>query len=323
MLNVFITVDTEIWCDGWNNIDEKFPDAFSRYVYGPTPRGNFGLPIQFDILNDNGLKAVFFVEPLFATRFGLPPLEEMVGLVHDAGQEVQLHLHTEWVDEAREALLPDVTQKRRFIKMFSRQEQAQLLKAGIELLERAGATQLNAFRAGSFALNADTLLALGDNQIRFDSSYNPASIAGVDEVHTGAPYTQPVEIGAVREYPVTIFRDRGPQSRKHLQLTACSFSEMAHVLNQASDQGLDSVVIVSHNFELMTPSKKREDPVVVARFRKLCEFLASNSDRFCVRGFQGLDEEASTTLAQPEPLLGRMDLTGKRLAIQAMRKVYR
>jgi hypothetical protein len=73
MLNVFFTVDVEIWCDGWENIDHKFPGAFEQYIYGPTPRGNFALPFKLQVLRDHGLTGVFFVEPLFATRFGIEP----------------------------------------------------------------------------------------------------------------------------------------------------------------------------------------------------------------------------------------------------------
>ena len=100
MLDVFLTVDVEVWCDGWDNIDAKFPDAFKRYIYGPTSRGDYGLPYQLRQLQEHGLTAVFFVEPLFATRFGSAPLAEILGLVREPGHEVQLHLHTEWVDES-------------------------------------------------------------------------------------------------------------------------------------------------------------------------------------------------------------------------------
>ncbi len=33
----------------------------------------------------------------------------IVRLIQDAGQEVQLHRHPEWIDEARDALLENVT----------------------------------------------------------------------------------------------------------------------------------------------------------------------------------------------------------------------
>jgi len=75
------------------------------------------------VLRDHGIPGTFFVEPLFATRFGSQPLQEIVGLVRAGGQEVQLHLHTEWVDEARTPLLPGARAKRQYLHHFSLEEQ--------------------------------------------------------------------------------------------------------------------------------------------------------------------------------------------------------
>lgn len=95
MTQVFFSVDVEVWCGGWGHLDSRFPSAFRQYVYGPTARGDFGLPFQLRLLSDHGLKGVFFVEPLFAGRFGEDPLREIVELIRASGHEVQLHLHTE------------------------------------------------------------------------------------------------------------------------------------------------------------------------------------------------------------------------------------
>jgi hypothetical protein len=114
-MKIFFTVDVEIWLGGWKNLDERFSDSFKTYIYGPTRSGNYGLPLTLQIFNDHGLKGVFFVEPLFATRFGTAPLAEIVGQIQDAGQEVQMHLHTEWADEAREPLFPDQSGKKQML----------------------------------------------------------------------------------------------------------------------------------------------------------------------------------------------------------------
>jgi len=119
MLDVFFTVDVEIWCDGWHRIDERFADSFKRYIYGPTAKGNYGLPYTLDVLSDHGLTGVFFVEPLFSRRFGSQPLAEIVGLLREDAQEIQLHLHTEWVDEAIEPLLAHSHSKRQHLHYFS------------------------------------------------------------------------------------------------------------------------------------------------------------------------------------------------------------
>ena len=320
MLNVFLTVDTEIWCDGWDNLDAKFPAAFKRYVYGPTPKGNYGLPIQLKTLTDHGLTGVFFVEPLFAMRFGVEPLQELVELVQFSGQEVQLHLHTEWVDEAPTPMLPGVDGKRQFLKMFSRVEQTTLIAKGLDLLRTVGAKPINAFRAGNYALNVDTLLALSDNDIEYDSSYNAAAEVGVGGVSPGQVLTQPVKLGDVTEFPVTVYRDRGPASLRPLQLTACSFKEIKHVLDVAAEQGLESVVLVSHNFELLNSGKNRPDPIVVKRFQRICRYLEQNPDRFCVRGFRGLENPKHS--AQPEPISSNLKRTGERMATQLVRRAF-
>ena len=77
MLKFFFTVDVEIWTGGWDRLDERFPDCFQRYVYGRTKTGDWGLPGTLRILAEHGLRGVFFVEPLFALRFGLAPLQEV------------------------------------------------------------------------------------------------------------------------------------------------------------------------------------------------------------------------------------------------------
>ncbi len=170
MLDVFVTVDVEVWCGGWDNIDEKFPTAFKRYVYGQTEQGSFGLPYQTELLVEHGLTGVFFVEPLFSTRFGMEPLVEIVDLLKSTKQEIQLHLHTEWVDEAKTPLLQNIKGKRQHLRYFNLDEQTLLIKKGKALLESAGAPPVNAFRAGSFGFNLDTLRALHANRIPFDSS---------------------------------------------------------------------------------------------------------------------------------------------------------
>jgi len=319
LLDVFFTVDVEIWCDGWVDIDQKFPTAFRQYIHGPTPQGGFGLPYQVEVLSSHGLTGVFFVEPLFSARFGRQPLAEIVGILRQAGQEVQLHLHTEWVDEATEPLLSNVQAKRQHLRFFAQEEQTILIGAGLKLIKEAGAQNVNAFRAGSFALNADSLHALSANHIPFDSSYN-ASQFGLDSgLMPGVTVVEPVKCHGIYEYPMTVFDD-GTGVLRHAQLTACSFGEMERLLWQALEGGRSSFVILSHSFELLNLARDRPDDVVVNRFRKLCSFLDKNRDSFNVRGFQGLMPKA--TERQPAPLTSPLWRTGARMVEQAYRRKY-
>jgi peptidoglycan/xylan/chitin deacetylase (PgdA/CDA1 family) len=320
MLDVFLTVDVEVWCDGWDNIDAKFPGAFKRYIYGQTSRGSYGLPFQTQLLQEHGLTAVFFVEPLFATRFGSEPLAEILDLVQQRGNEIQLHLHTEWVDESTQPLLENIKCKRQFLRYFSLQEQTILIRAGARLIESAGGGNVNAFRAGSFGFNRETLKALSLNNIAFDSSYN-ASLFGPDSgVSPGIPLVEPLECEGVYEYPLTVFHG-GTRKLRHAQLTACSYREMEGLLWQALESRRKAFVILFHNFELLNGSMDSPDDVVVERFRKLCVFLDSHRDCFRVRGFHNLIPVS--VLSQPAPLTSPLWKTGLRMLEQGLRGVPR
>lgn len=320
MLNVFFTIDVEIWCNGWQNIDEKFARAFDRSIHGNTPQGCYGLPYQLKVMNDHGLTSVCFVEPLFSARFGLDPLFEIVGLVNEAKHETQLHLHTEWVDESLTPLLDQVTGKRQHLRYFSKAEQISLISSGRNMLARCGAPDVNAFRAGSFGFNRDTLDALAANSFLFDSSYN-ATIFGTDSgVKPGEVAWSPFECAGVYEYPMTVFND-GTGKLRHVQLTACSFSEIEGLLWQALKSGYTSFVILSHSFELLNNGRDRPDAVVIDRFRKLCAFLDKNRNSFQVRGFRDLGAQVPET--PPRLLSSPIWKTGKRLLEQAYRRRYR
>lgn len=319
MLNVLLTVDVEVWCDGWNDIDQRFPDAFRRYVYGPTRHGNFALPYTLQVLNEYDLKAVFFVETLFATRFGIQPLAEIVGLLRDADQYVELHVHPEWVDESIEPLLAHAGAKRPNIRDFSLAEQTILIGAGRRLLAEAGGGDAIAFRAGGFGFNRDTLKAVSANGLRYDSSYNAALHGRDSGVAPGTIVVDTIACDGIVELPVTVFVD-GTRSLRHAQLTACSFPELEGLLWSALSANRNSFVILLHNFELLNQTRNGVDRVVVDRFHKLCSFLDRNRDSFRVCGFDGFRPEPPPS--QPAPLRSPLWKTAGRMLEQAYRWRY-
>lgn len=313
------TVDVEVWCDGWKDLDRQFPAAFRQYIYGPTKSGQFGLPYQLDLLTDHGIKGVFFVEPLFALRFGQGMLDEIVGLIQGRGHEVQLHLHTEWADEALEPFLPSLTSKRQHLRYFSQQEQQVLIAKGLELIQRAGATQINAFRAGSFAFNRDTLPALKALGIAFDSSYN-ASMFGADSgVMPGVAMVEPALCDGVYEYPIAVFND-GTRALRHVQLSACSSAELEWLIEKSLQEGRRSFVMLSHGFELMNRGRDGPDLVAAKRLHSLCRLLEQLRADVQVVGFNGL--EPQPVAVQPPPLRSPLWKTGPRMMEQVYRRRF-
>lgn len=274
-MKVLLTFDVEVWCNGWDRLDEVFPHHFDRYVYGRSAQGQFALPKTLEILAAHGLKGVFFIEPLFAARFGVEHLATIVNLVRQAGQDVQLHLHPEWVDEIRPGLIADCAVKRQHLSYYTLDEQVALIRTGRELIEQAGGGRCDAFRAGSFACNRDSYRALAANGIGIDSSLNEHYAVSGPDLRGQADFVDLSTIEGVVSHPVGLYID-GFGRLRPAQLSGSSFVELRQALQAAAELGRSEYVIVSHNFEMLRPGRSDPDSVVVRRFTDLCRFLRDN-----------------------------------------------
>lgn len=318
-MNVHLTFDIEVWCNGWTNLDSEFATCYPRYVYGHSKHGDYALPKTLEILNHYGLHGVFFVEPLFSARFGVGYLEQIVRLIDDAGQEVQLHLHSEWTDEISPPIIPNLTGKRQHLIYYSLEEQTTLIRHARNLLENALGKPVSAFRAGSYAINEDTFEALSTCGISADSSINRYCAISAPELVREHGATAPIVINGVVSYPVTVFND-GFGRERPAQVGACSFGEMCQALVSAHKNGCSDFVIVSHNFEMLKPGSSAPDFVVARRFERLCAYLADNRAQFDVGGFSshaGFDASAG----KPRMPQTTMFPTAWRLAEQLARRV--
>jgi len=314
MLKVYLTIDTEIWLK--TNELPTFSQDFYRCFYGRTPEGDFGVPYQINLLNQFGLKAVFLIEALFASVVGLGPLKEMVALVQEGGQDIQLHVHTEWLSLMEEPIIPN-----RFgihLRHFNEDEQRIIIEKALANLKEAGASNVCAFRAGNFGADMATLRALAHNNIAYDTSYNFCYLDTACNIRLAKPLVQPQAIEKTVEFPISFFLDR-PGHYRHTQLTACSFSEMKHALLQAYDRGWQTFVIVSHSFELLNLKRTHPDPVVIRRFHKLCHFLAENKNKFCTSVFNSNFKPKLSS--DYTPLHGRVQNTVWRVGEQLFRRI--
>jgi hypothetical protein len=287
-----ITIDTEFWphdpdfSDGVRREDLKPERELARDVFGVTPRGAFGIGHQLDLFRTHGLRAVYFVESLAASVAGPGPLEQTVAAVLGAGQEVQLHVHTEWLKVVPNTVLPGRTGQH--MRSFSVEEQALLLGTSRDNLLAAGAPYVTAYRAGNFGASWETLRALASIGVIFDSSHNAGHLGQACDMATEEPLVQPVERHGVWEVPVTCFEDY-PGHFRHAQINACSARELIHALLEAWKHRWHTFVVVTHSNELLTLRRDGPNPVAIGRLRRLCEFLAANRDRFETVTFAQLD----------------------------------
>ena len=316
-LKILLSFDIEVWCNGWTRLDEEFPRAFQRYVYGRSRTDGGALPLTLERLKRHHIRAVFFVEPLFAARFGMSYLREIVDLIAADGHEIQLHLHSEWADEIRPRPLPHITDKKQHLQYLSFADQLTLIQTGLALLAEAGASGVTAFRAGSFAANGDTFRAIAEAGLRFDSSINAAVEISVPDLRGTADLYQPSHIGPVLSMPLTVFRD-GSGRLRPAQIGSCSFAELCQVLLWAVDHNWPVVTLLSHNFEMLRPDSSKIDQFVARRFERLCAFIESHPDLMQSSGFDSL---AITAPRFPQALARTSALAfSQRLAEQIARR---
>ncbi|HSV50989.1 MAG TPA: hypothetical protein VLJ57_02650 [Burkholderiaceae bacterium] len=258
---------------------------------------------------------------MFAARFGTEHLDIIVGLIRDAGHEIQLHLHPEWTNEARQSIIENSATKRQHLSYYTLDEQTTLISHGREMLEAAGSGSISAFRSGSFAANLDTFEALRRNGILLDTSLNRCHEVSAPDLRHSHAFDSALVIQDVTSFPVTIMKDGFGRDRP-TQVGACSFGEMRDALVSAKKSGARDFVVVSHNFEMLKPGSSTPDWIVVKRFERLCAFLALHAEHFRVRGFaEDLQLVAGISYASPEQPRASWLSTAGRYAEQIRRRM--
>lgn len=316
-LRVIISVDIEIWPHNWDMSHVELNRCFKKFIHGETAFGDYGLRFQLEQLKQHNLKGVFFVESLFSGHYGIEPLQEIVAQIHEAGQEVQLHLHTEWLGKGR--FQNKLNKIGNNLFDFNQVEQHFLIELGKEFIFRAGIENPKAFRAGNFGSNLQTLRAASQAGFIFDSSINPRFCIknGLDAS------LQPEYREGIYEFPLTIFKEWGGRLSQMQFGGSCSSEVMIDLLKQAWKKQWHSIVILSHGSELLNRAKTRPDKIVVNRFIQTCQFLADNRDLFQTKWFSDLESERISVQSKNDNLLqsGFINTT-RRYVEQSTRRLY-
>jgi len=269
MVALYITIDTEYEFGftrrkGASSREENF----ERSIRCATPDGDVGIFHQMDVFDRHGLKAVFFVDPMPALLWGKGAVADVVEPILKRGHDVQLHLHTEWL-ELLGAANPLGTRTGANIKDFTRDEQVVLLETGMDLLMQAGAPRPTAFRAGNYGANDNTLRALAEVGLTHDTSHPPGLMDGDCEIGLGEEHRRPLRRHGVVEVPIGCIGD-ALSGLRHAQLTALSYREIVAALRHARDNNLACFTVVSHSFELLCRQRTRINRIVQRRFEKVC-----------------------------------------------------
>jgi hypothetical protein len=306
---VLITVDTEL-SSSLHRRGHTSGENFSSSILGRCKQGEFGIAWQMDRLEASGLKGVFFVDPLPALVYGESIVADIVAPIIARHHEVQLHIHTEWLEWAKTS--PVDGRQGRNLADFTLDDQILLLNLAADLLQRAGAPRATAFRAGNFGANDDSLRALAKIGLRWDSSVNAAYLTRGCDINVSAEQIDPIECYGVIELPVSGLYDRPGQMRP-AQICALSIREMRAALYHAAKEQQDHFVIVTHSFEMLSRDRSRSNDSVIARFEDMCRTIADHS----LLESAGFNDLPDTVLAKPR------GFTATRLAPSLPRTVER
>ncbi len=314
MTQVLITVDTEL--SALLHQRGATADAnLASSVTGKAGKSEVGIGWQMDRLDRYGLKGVFFVDPMPGLVFGPDIVRRMIEPILTRGHEVQLHIHTEWLEWARQSPVGD--RRGTNIGDFSPEDQTVLLEWGRNALESAGAVRPIAFRAGNYGANDDTLKALATLGIIWDASYNTYYRNGPCRLGIDPRQIDPVLRFGVTEIPVSSIVDR-PGSVRPAQICALSAREMKLGLCHAAETGWPVFSIVTHSFEMLSRDRQRPNHAVMQRFEAMCCTIASHL-RLQSSGFSGLDPVMTTQERPGATRLGPSRLrTLDRMAQQAV-----
>lgn len=288
---VQFTVDTELSLKLFQE-GASAQENFDSSIAGKCRDGEFGIFYQMDLLEASGLTGVFFVDPMPALVYGPGVIARIVEPIVKRGHEVQLHIHTEWLEFSRDHDLAHL--RGRNIADFPLDDQVRLLDQARALLMMAGAPKPTAFRAGNFGANDDTLRALSKLGVQYDSSFNPAFLSGecaIDLPQHTPPFSEHLGVGII---PVSIIEDR-PGNIRAVQLCALSAWEMRDALAHAAEDEWPCFTIVSHSFELLSRDRSRSNPIVVRRFEAMCRNIAEHN-RLEPVGFSVLEPRAKKSL---------------------------
>jgi len=295
-LKIFLTIDTEVW-EFYQNIQQNVASG----LWGITEDGEYGLNFQLENFKKYNLKATFFVEPFFSYHSGKKPLETAINNIQALNQEIGLHIHTEWLSGV-DVLPFDLGIVHRNIGDFDLPSQVTLIEHASSMISNYSGNDACCFRAGNYGADNNTLKALHELGITYDTSYNEPYLTNPCNIITDKVLTSPTSLCNTVEIPVSHFNDY-PNHKRHLQLSACSFSEIRDVLLSNWQAEQFSCVIVLHSFEWISRSRKNNthslDKICLKRFLKLCKYLADNTDKFETLHFKDIDKEEATLFNSP------------------------
>lgn len=242
---VIVTVDAETPSP---SVLGEFP--FPEQLHAEVNGEGVGIARMMDIADSYHVPITIFFDVFEQAKFGEATVRAMATEIDARGHDVQLHTHPEWIGD------------RLYMNEYTLAEQKEIVRQGKILLQSWLGKAPVVHRTGTYAANEDTLEALRENEIFFDSSWyfsNPQA-SGLESLHF--PVNALSERMGVVQFPVSVMRvaekafllrhELPPLYRyKKIDIDSCSLGELKAAFAEIARSELDVVTLFLHSFSFV------------------------------------------------------------------------
>lgn len=269
-MNIIFTVDVE------GHIGS---DPVERLIYGETKNGELcGIDLLMDILDQYGIKGIFFVDIAEAWDYGKDKIGNVLKHIKERGHDVGVHIHPDHMAD----------KKRLFLSEYERAEQYEIIKKCTDFYVNVLGERPKAFRAGKYGANWETLRILEELEYKADFS----QFYGQKWCHIDPPCTyirKKKILNGMVEIPVTVYRsfDKRFYSRVDKIDIGLLFLEFKKIIKEFLKRDYcDTIVLFAHSFSLINWRNKPNEPaysrIKYIRMKRQLEYIVANREcRIC------------------------------------------
>ncbi len=221
---------------------------FDKLILGEINGAYYGVDKIIELLNQFNCRGTFYVD--FAEHgHGIEKFRKLSKSILESGNDLQLHIHPQFCSDNNRFLM----------NQYSYSEQNDIFLKCIDLYKKSSGLAPTSFRAGGYGANNDTLKAMLNNNIIYDSSYfynhKWCDISPI-------PNNKFSKIGDIYELPITLFDNvidytfAGVKLFKRnlvkkLDVDSCSIDELKKGIEAFNNNGIEIVILFLHSYSFI------------------------------------------------------------------------
>lgn len=266
------------------SVDTEAPvgkNAVDTMIYCKTDSGEYGIKYLFDLFDEYGIKALFFVDIAEIVDHGEDNIRKVIRDIDLAGHDVGVHVHPDHMLDSR----------RRYLWQYSKEEQYNIISKCTDFYINVLGRRPYSFRAGRYGANNDTLDVLVELGYKYDMSGFYRSRYCKFEPHFTCNRMKRYKDSDLIEVPITTYKsfylpfyERNDQIAPELGAL-----EFRKVLDGIVNSGkADVISLLFHSFQFVDWRNNPDHPVFNKKKLKL---VRKNMDYIRNYGLDYISEE--------------------------------